>query len=186
MTEVNYEVIRLGTSYTELRKALKELQKEGFRVKGFGDMSAEEVARAMGFSVAEAEMAKRRDFDEPFLFDGGGKDLEELYASVGRKGLNVTKGKIYHLIGQSDKGKAVSILIDLYKQKYGSVTTVALGDSSNDQAMLEKVDIPIIVQKPDGTYDASLRRLNVMMKVNGIGPSGWNSIINELTPSLAE
>ena len=53
------------------------------------------------------------------------------------KGFNVTKGRIYHLLGKSDKGKAVSILIDFYKQKYSSVITIGLGDSPNDLPMLE-------------------------------------------------
>jgi mannosyl-3-phosphoglycerate phosphatase len=182
-TEADYEMITLGAQYADLRKALKALQKEGYAIKGFGDMSAEEVAQAMGLPIAEAELAKQRDFDEPFLYADREERIGKLFDSIKMKGLNVTKGRIYHLLGQSDKGKAVSMLIDLYKQEYGALTTVGLGDSPNDLPMLEAVDIPIVVQKADGTYDPSLTSKK-LIKAKGVGPEGWNSIIKDLIPPL--
>src|SRR5512135_1967349 len=57
-----YVVIRLGARYTELRRALSELRAEGFKVTGFGDLSSDEVAALAGMDMAEAAMAKDRDF----------------------------------------------------------------------------------------------------------------------------
>jgi mannosyl-3-phosphoglycerate phosphatase len=178
-----YGVITLGANYSELREALIKLRKEGFSIKGFGDMSAEEISQTMGLNIEEAEMAKKRDFDEPFFYEDKEQKIVDLLNSIKQKGLNATKGRIYHLLGQSDKGKAVSILTDLYKQKYGSVTTMGIGDSPNDIPMLEKVDIPIIVQKPDGTYDDSITIPN-LIRAQGIGPSGWNDAMISLIPKL--
>jgi mannosyl-3-phosphoglycerate phosphatase len=180
----NYDVITLGAKYADLRKVFNALQNEGFSIKGFGDMTAEEVARAMGLSIAEAEMAKQRDFDEPFFYTNGEEKIESLFDSIREKGFNVTKGRIYHLLGQSNKGKAVSMLIELYRKKLGNTTTVALGDSPNDKPMLEKADIPIIVQKPDGSYDPVLMSIPKITRAKGIGPEGWNRILIDLMTKL--
>lgn len=179
-----YDLIRLGAHYGDLRKAFAILRAEGFAVKGFGDMSAEEIGDAMGLPLEQAEMAKERDFDEPFFYMGKEEEAYLLFDAIKEKGLRVTRGNIHHLLGQSDKGKGVSILCNLYRRKRGSVTTIAIGDSPNDLPMLKAVDIAVIVQKPDGTYDPLLSAVNPI-KANGIGPVGWNSVITELLTSLS-
>ncbi len=180
-----YDLIRLGAQYADLRKAFEILRAEGFAVKGFGDMTAEEVAGAMGLPAEQAEMAKQRDFDEPFFYEGKKEEALLLFDSIRKKGLSVTQGKIYHLLGQSDKGKAVSILSGLYQQKWGSVKTIGIGDSPNDLPMLKAVDMAVIVQKPDGTYDPLLSTVNAI-KACGIGPAGWNDAILSVIPALLD
>lgn len=179
-----YDVITLGAHYGELRTTLIRLQREGFPIKGFGDMSTEEVSRRMGLSTEEAKMAQQREFDEPFFYEDKEGNLHNLLNSIKQKGFKYTKGRIYHLIGQSDKGKAVSILIDLYRLKYGPVTTIGIGDSQNDLPMMKKVDISVVVQKPDGTYDLSLMAGSKPIKAEGIGPEGWNKAMLHLIPKL--
>ncbi len=174
--ENNYRVVRLGARYACLRKAILELREEGFRVKGFGDMSIEEVAAAAGLSIEEAKMAKERDFDEPFIFYGDETEARGLVATIKSRGFNVTQGRFFHIFGDSDKGKAVSVLIGLYKKKFSEIVTIAVGDSPNDISMLEKVDYPVIVRKPDGSYDPRISLPN-LIKACGIGPDGWNRAV---------
>ncbi len=174
-----YETVRLGARYGDLRRAVEALRSQGHGIRGFGDMAAEEVARLTGLAVKEAAMAKERGFDEPFVFHGGAGEVDTLIEAAQRLGLSVTKGRIYHLLGHSDKGKAVAILTDLYKQKHGTVVTVGLGDSPNDLSMLRAVHIPVVVQRPDGTYNPTLLVPGVA-KARGIGPEGWNSAVMEL------
>jgi mannosyl-3-phosphoglycerate phosphatase family protein len=176
---VNYNVIRLGAKYADLRSVLNTLRSEGFDIKGFGDMTVEEVAGVTGLSVEEAMMAKERDFDEPFLFKGGGEETERLFERIQGMGFNYTQGRFFHILGNSDKGKAVSVLIDLFKREHGDVVTVAIGDSPNDIPMLERADYPVVVQKPDGSYDPQIIIPNVL-KANGIGPAGWNEAVMKL------
>lgn len=178
--ESNYEIIRLGARYSDLRKVIVDLRKEGFNVKGFGDMTEEELAKIANLSFEEAVMAKERDFDEPFVFKGPKKDVNRLLKTIISKGFNYTQGSFFHILGNSNKGKAVSILIDIYKRKFSEIVTVAIGDSLNDIPMLEKVDFPIIVKKADGNYDHRIKIPNVI-KADGIGPEGWNSAILRLT-----
>ncbi|MFN3481304.1 MAG: HAD-IIB family hydrolase, partial [Thermodesulfovibrionales bacterium] len=164
-----YLIIRLGAKYSDLRKAVEELQKDGFGVKGFGDMTVEELAEIANMSVDEAMMAKKRDFDEPFVFDGTKTEEQKLLEAILSKGFNFTQGRFFHILGNSDKGKAVSILIGLYRERFGDIKTIAIGDSPNDIPMLEKVDLPVIVKKSDGSYDLRIKVPRII-KADGIGP----------------
>jgi mannosyl-3-phosphoglycerate phosphatase len=172
--EPGYRVIRLGAPYRELRKALVELRAEGFPITGFGDLTTAELAKQTGLSSREARLCKERDFDEPFLFEGGEEEKARLFRAIRDRGLFTTQGVYLHLLGENDKGKAVKILSEIFRARYGSLKTVALGDSPNDLPMLESVDIPLAVQRPDGRHHPALSLPN-LEKVKGIGPHGWNS-----------
>jgi mannosyl-3-phosphoglycerate phosphatase len=168
-----YAVLLLGTAYTVLRETIEELRRDGFKVEGFGDMDVAEVAEISGLPLEEAELAKRREFDEPFVFSEEGTGLEALASAIQAKGLQcIAGGRLFHLTGDNDKGKAVEILINLYRKKFGAITTLALGDSPNDLPMLERVDYPILVQNHRGKYDQRIALPN-LIKADGIGPAGW-------------
>lgn len=177
--EKDYVLIRLGSGYPDLRRAIAELRGEGFPVRGFGDMTVKEISEATKLSMEEAEMAKERDFDEPFFFDGNENSLPFLFDAIKALGFHYTQGKFFHILGDSDKGKAVAILTGLYREEYGDIETIGIGDSPNDIPMLKEVDIPVIVQKPSGRYDPRINVLN-LVKADGPGPEGWNSAVLKL------
>ncbi|MDD2319895.1 MAG: HAD-IIB family hydrolase [Geobacteraceae bacterium] len=183
--EKGYRIIRLGTPYAELRKVLGELREQGFDIIGFGDMSTDQLTKHTGLSPTEALLCKERDFDEPFLFNGTKEQRETLFRAIRAKGLCTTQGVFYHLLGDNDKGKAVTILAELFRIRYGAITTIALGDSPNDLPMLKSVDFPVAVQRPDGRHHPSLT-LPHLYHAGGIGPDGWNSAVLDLLARLAE
>lgn len=174
-----YSIIRLGARYDDLRRTMQELRDEGFNVRGFGDMTVEEVARLAGMSLYEAELAKKRDFDEPFIYEGPASGLPGLLEKITLKGFNYTEGRFLHILGDSDKGMAVAILTDFYRKEFEEIITVAIGDSPNDIPMLRRVDCPVVVRKNDGCYD---ERIDVpgLIKADGIGPEGWNGAVLDL------
>lgn len=183
--EDDYYAVRLGAKYSDLRNAVKALQGEGFEVKGFGDMSTEELADIANMSISEAEMAKERDFDEPFIYRGAPYKLPKLFKSLNEKGFKFTRGKFLHILGNSNKGIAVSLLIDLYKKKFKQIKTIAIGDSPNDIPMLERVDHPVIVQRPDGKYESDID-IQHIIKAEGTGPAGWNKAIIKLVGEIEQ
>ena len=134
------------------------MRERGYAVTGFGDMSAEEVAALTGLPLDQAAMAKEREFDEPFLDDTG--DKAEIERAAGEKGLAVSQGSILSPpYGRQRQGKAVAVVAGLFrKSRRGDLIFAAIGDGSDDLPMLEAVDRPIIVQRPDGTYDPHLLR----------------------------
>jgi mannosyl-3-phosphoglycerate phosphatase len=167
-----YEIITIGTPYEKIRIAFIDLrQRLNAKVKGFGDMSAREVAALSGLTEKEAALAKQRDFGEPFIFEGEPDDV--FLKAVDKEGLHWTQGRFFHIMGDNDKGKAVAILKGLYEKEYGKITTIGLGDGFNDLSMLSKVDHPVLIPKEDGSYDPRVVLPN-LKKARGIGPSGWN------------
>jgi len=175
-----YVAIEFGLPYAEVRQALTRINAElrgGLR--GFGDMSAEEVARLCGFSRREAELAQRREYGEPVIIEGAAT-AAELEAAAARQGLRTIRGaRFFHLTGGNDKGRAVRALRALYERERGPVRALGIGDSLNDLALLEAVDVAVLVQKPDGAYEPGIR-LPGLIRAPGPGPAGWNAAVREL------
>jgi mannosyl-3-phosphoglycerate phosphatase len=173
--------IELSIPHDRVRKLLAKIGKENdFRFKGFVDMSAAEVAEITGLNLEFAKLAKHREYDEPVRFDPSGeKDSSKFLAKLGEAGLNWSYGgRLYHVMGGGDKGKAVEILSGLYRKMWGEIRTVGLGNGLNDLPMLSQVDIPILVQKKNSSWeDINLPRLR---KVQGVGPEGWSRAIAEI------
>ena len=174
-----FTVITLGETYSVIRGILHDIRdRTGIRVRGFGDMSPDDVALITGMQLSDAGLSKQRDFDEPFIFEEGEDRVTEFLNEIGEAGLYWTQGRFYHILGDNDKGKAVKILMDYYKRDQEGVVTIGLGDSFNDLPLLQNVDYPVLVQKEDGSYEEKVRLQNII-RADGIGPVGWNrEVIN--------
>ena len=128
---------------------------------------------------------------DPFpLLDASGAVVawKDLLAAANKHSLCCTRGgRFYHLMGANDKGIASRRLIDWYRQlieqEGQSLVTVGLGDSLNDLPMLEAVDYPILIQKPNGSYDPEVQ-LPHLIRADGAGPVGWNRSLIDLLPTL--
>ena len=180
-------VIELGTSYEEVRQLLgKVIEEGGFHFRGFGDMSDEEVAEETGLDIESAKLAKQREYDETVVIASKAKqshitsgEIDKFLQKIEQAGLNWTHGgRFYGVMGDNDKGKAVKIVTGLYREMWDEIETIGLGDSLNDLPMLSTVDIPILVQKRDYTWE----NIDVpnLRKVQGIGPEGWSRAIKEI------
>ncbi len=182
--DLNYRIIELGTDYQKIRVALKQIQTSfPAKIRGFGDLSLMEVANLCGFSSDQAELSKKREYDEPFLVDDSTL-IEQIEKIALRLQLRVTRGgRFFHLTGANDKGKAVTLLTDIYRKKLISLKTIALGDSQNDLPMLRAADFPVLVQKPGGNYDSSIKISNIAL-APGAGPTGWNEAVLKILDDL--
>lgn len=174
-----YAVISLGMPYRQIRRQFEQMRDRlKISVRGFGDMSIEEVASLTGLPRDEAELAKQRDFSEPFVFPDR-PDERFLQAIEGEK-LRWTQGRFFHVMGDHHKGRAVDILRLLYERKHrGSVKSVGIGDSLNDLPLLLAVDKPVIVKKPSGKHDGRIA-IPGLIRTKGRGPEGWNEAVLEL------
>ncbi len=177
--EGDFEIIEIGTPVARLRAALMEAaSKAGAVVRGMGEMSVEEVCSLTGLDAEGAELAMRRQYDEPFILVSG--DPNSLGEKIAAAGFTMTRGgRFFHILGGSDKGKAVRVLADLYREQFGPVTTVGLGDAENDLPMFKAVDRAYLVQKPTGIW-APLPDLLNLTRVKGIGPEGWAKAVKPL------
>jgi mannosyl-3-phosphoglycerate phosphatase len=181
------EVIELGTPYYALVAALRLAREElGVRLRGFHEISYKELSTLSGLSPAMARFALEREYDEPFWFEDDCPDIDGLKRVLGRHSLNVVRGgRFHHVIGDNNKGKAVEMLSNRFRNRGQNVVFAGLGDSPNDIPMLQRVDIPILVRSQSGSYDDETRRaLPLVRLADGIGPHGWNSAVNALLAEL--
>lgn len=172
-----YWLIRLGADKPSLVKALDEIKKRtGLKIRGFSDMSDEEVATITGLVLEEARLARRRQYSEPFLVEGGVDGLREAVAALG---LELTEGRrFFHLTGNMNKGKATRRLAEIYRENCPDcdIVAVGIGDGLNDLPMLEAVDKAILVKGPDGKHDPRVA-VEGLIRTEAIGPKGWNEAV---------
>jgi len=139
----------LGVPYPELVSALKSLRELlGWTIRGFSEMTVEEIAALTGLNPQAAQLASKREFDEPFVLPKDmNYDLQLLEKEAKKKDLRLSiGGRFHHLHGKNDKGEAVDRIIDWYRKTNSHIITIALGDSPNDFSMLERVEHPILVR----------------------------------------
>ena len=126
-----------------------------------------------------AELAKKRQYSETLIIEGNQKQIKSALATIAESGLSYTfGGKFYEVFQGGDKGKAVKILIELFKLNFGGIYTIGIGDSLNDVGMLEAMDLPILVQT-EGNRWHGLKVKN-LKRVKGVGPEGWSQAASEL------
>lgn len=179
-----YQTVELGKRYSEIRGALQRVIRDtGIKARGFGDMSAEEVASLAGLTLPEAVLARQREFDEPFVFGEGETGVQRFLEAIAAEGFKWTRGAFYHILGDNDKGKAARLLKGYYEKEHGRVSVIALGDSLNDLPLLEEADFPVLVRKKDGGYEAGVD-LPGLMRTEGVGPEGWKEAIFALRTKL--
>ncbi len=152
----DYYVIELGAPYSAVRrKLLKASSSVGVEIVGFGDMTARDLELETGLPWAMAVSAKNREYDEPFRLVCG--DEKALTKALEAEGLTLTAGNRYfHVVGDTDKGKAAVVLKSLFALEVGTTMTFGVGDSRNDLSMLAVVDVPLLVRKKMGGKNANL------------------------------
>lgn len=181
-------MLPLGESYETLVRSLAEIAAEaGVDLKGFSAMSNDEIASRTGLPLDQVDKARRRDFDEPFaLHSPRPGDVRRITVAAARRGLTVVAGgRFLHLIGHEGKGKAVALLLDAYRQLYGSICTVGLGDSPNDFSFLDLMDIPVLVGG-SGSIDRLAGSHPRGLQIPQAGPTGWNLAILQILANLEE
>ena len=176
-TEGGYGVLEFGCPYATLRRAFETIRDAtGLPLRGFGDMTVDEIARRCGFSREYAELAAQREYDEPFI----GAD-HVFFGAVVREaaaaGLRIVSGgRFHHLVGGNDKGRAVRTLRRLFDAAWPKVRAIGLGDSPNDEPMLREVDVPILIRRPDGGHADSVHLPGLSIAPYS-GPEGWREAV---------
>lgn len=176
-----YQVVELGMPYQEIRSRIVKIR-ETLKIQftGFGDLTPTGIARRTGLAVPEAIKAAEREYDETlFLEEFPEEQRAKILRAVRKAGMRWTHGgRYYHVMGGNDKGRAVRQLTELYKQRWGAVYTIGIGDSRNDLEMLAAVDLPLVVEKYKGGWeDFTLPNLR---KIPGKGPAGWRRAVESM------
>jgi mannosyl-3-phosphoglycerate phosphatase len=175
-------ILLLGRPYAEVVAALKTIADQtGADVRGFHQMTDEEVAERTGLSLKQAHQARQRETGEPFLLlNTRSRETRAFTRAAHAMGYTVQRGgRFWHISGNCDKGLALSAVISFYRAAWGtSIHTIALGNSGNDLPMLQVVDQPILMPEPDGRFAREITiALPRVLCFPEKGPEGWGHVV---------
>jgi mannosyl-3-phosphoglycerate phosphatase family protein len=179
----SYQVLVLGVRSIEIETRLQAIRETtGLEFSTYQDFSLDEICRITALPPEQAEAARRREFSATILTPLSKEDQVQLSSLLKQAGLQLLAGGRFHTVtaATTDKGAAVNRLAVLFRQKFGRIKTIGLGDSANDHPLLAAVEQAYLVQRPDGSWDAP--QGFPVTKVPGIGPAGWNLVAEELFP----
>jgi mannosyl-3-phosphoglycerate phosphatase len=173
-----HDCYRLGISYKELIRILSSIsQSYNYTIRGFHNISKEEIHAITGLEGNELEMSMRRGYSIPLLYDKKAEQI--LRKEIDKFNLHLLYGgRFMHLLSKTDKGKAMRLLMEGYQSKFpmARLKSIVIGDSLNDYAMLKEADFPILVKRHDNSYEDRIRIENLIHSP-GIGPVGWNDSV---------
>ncbi|SEF60801.1 HAD-IIB family hydrolase [Marinobacterium lutimaris] len=170
----------LGVPIDEVHKTLAPLRKD-FQFEAFGDWSTEQILANTGLTAEEALAASQRRYSEALLWKDSDEKKREFIELLRQQGLHALQGgRFLSVLGaEADKGAALERLKQLYRPVLGDTPTViALGDSHNDEAMLNAADIAVIIANPSGRTPQVEGPEVIYSKA--AGPAGWNEVIQTL------
>ena len=176
----SYYLYQLGCSYTEARAALKAVQEEINKIlRGFGDMDEANIQSLTNSSSAVARQAKAREFSEYFLTPSR-LEIEQLQEVAAEYGFKILPGASLSLIlgAGADEAKSIDFLRQRYITNRQNIKTVGLGSSEGDLAMLETVDIPVVIPVSAGVPPC-YRDKNYQVASNP-GMLGWAESIKHI------
>ncbi|MBI3663489.1 MAG: HAD-IIB family hydrolase [Acidobacteria bacterium] len=185
VTVKTYHCIALARPYDEITEALEDIAAEaGVEAVGFHQMSAKEIAENSGLDPQQVQLARQRDYDEPFFLAGATPKKEEKFIRLAReRKFEVVRGsRFWHIHSGSDKGRAVRELMKHFRAAWRmKLRAIALGDSANDLPMLAAADAAVLLPRHDGSLDEAVTsELPRVTRGSAPGPEGWNDAVLKL------
>jgi mannosyl-3-phosphoglycerate phosphatase len=184
-----YLSIAQGRPYSEVCEALDEIAEEcAVGVAGFHHMSLREIADNTGLRPRSAELARAREFDEPFYFTSADeKAIARFVEAAGERGFDTRRGSTFwHLSAKCDTARAVRTLAQLFREAtHIKLRLVGIGGGQEDLPWLRSVDQAILLPDlrepamPSAHPLENPGRTRSIVMGDATGPAAWNaSILN--------
>ena len=180
-----YKAVEFGRSYTEVVDILRTTaDRQRIGIRGFSDMSVEEVARESSASLFEARLATLREYGEFFrVLDPDPAARLRLFTALrSARVLCTTIGRLYDHAGAAvDHRLGVSLLSGLYRRACGDVVSVGVAQPRHEGNLLQLVDIPVAVRERNMSIAARVTEESSAAAVIEIdGVEAWVDTIVEL------
>jgi mannosyl-3-phosphoglycerate phosphatase len=176
----SHDVLDFGRPYHEVAEALHDIaRRHECPVTSFSVMSIEDVARECGLSLAQARLAKLREYDEPFrVADSEPATYSRICSALRRFGYRCfTHERFHHATGVADKAQSIRTLTSLYCDAHdGHVLTIGVAKAPSETCLLQAVDIPLVIQNAD-VDAARLTQKVPTARLIDAGPHGWSEAI---------
>jgi mannosyl-3-phosphoglycerate phosphatase family protein len=141
-------LVEFGLSYSSVVQTLHRVaERFGIAIRGFNDMSVEEVARDCGMTPLQARLAKLRDYGEMFrVLDPDESARSRLLRALNAAHLRSILGAEYdHVGGAVDYVPAINLLSTLYLRRFRSIQTIGFASAAASAPLLDFVDFPVLV-----------------------------------------
>lgn len=192
----------LGWPRGQVIQTLAQVARQaGMWVRGFSQMTEQEIAERCGFSVDQARQANAREYSEPFVFVESPEAspsvqpfvphqdrIDTFKTTAAEFGLHIVRGgRFFHAQHQVGKEAAVARIIDATRQHAAragdqAVVTIGLGDGLNDEGFLRLVDHAVIL---DSAHADQLEwRLPKARRTPRPGPAAWAAAVLALLEQL--
>lgn len=182
-----YLSIAQGRPYAEVCEALDDIAEEcAVGVAGFHHMSLREVADNTGLKPKAAELARAREFDEPFYFTSADEKAVARFVQTAReRGFDVRRGRTFwHFSSKCDPARAVRTLASLFREAtHIKLSLVGIGGSDTDLPWLRTVNHAVLLPESLEAAASVERAPEKPGRTNSIamgeapGSAGWNQAI---------
>ncbi|MCP3908561.1 MAG: HAD hydrolase family protein, partial [Oceanicoccus sp.] len=154
-------------------------QSSQYQFTGFADCDAEGIQAMTGLSLEQSLLASERGFSEPLLWQDTEPRLQAFIQQLAGYGLVAQQGgRFLSVMSAVDKASAMQWWC---RQYYPGVKTIALGDSPNDQAMLNAADIAVLIQS-SRSASMQIAGPEKIISTTLTGPAGWQQAMDQLLP----
>jgi mannosyl-3-phosphoglycerate phosphatase len=182
-----YLSIAQGRPYAEVCEALDDIAEESaVGVAGFHHMNLREIADNTGLRPRSAELARAREFDEPFYFTSADdKAIARFVEAARARGFDVRRGRTFwHFSAKCDPARAVRTLAQLFREAtHIKLRLVGIGGGDQDLPWLRAVDHAVLLpdsreaDKPSEHPGETLGRTGTIVMGDAPGSVGWNQAI---------
>ena len=130
---------------------------------------------------AAAVLAVQADLElcQPFICDGGAYLYvpRGYFGDLGPLGTPAGDWDVVAFTARHDAGRAVQLLVSLFRVGAPAAVIVGLAQETTDVAVLEQVDVPVIVRSSHRDPTALLRTFPHAYLTNAVGADGWREAV---------
>ena len=145
----------------------------------FMDCTSEQIADLTDLPLEKARLASAREYTEPLLWQDSPEKLHRFLQQLRERGLQgIQGGRFLSIMGEFSKASAMKWLMQHY-QSHAPTLTVALGDSPNDEAMLQTADIAVVIQS-DRSAQLEVNQPKWVIRTTQPGPAGWQDAMERI------
>lgn len=151
-------------------------------IKGYAGASDAELSAATSLTGEALRRARERWFTETLLTSLSNARADQLNTTLKAAGFILSRGGRFYTVQSAsvNKGKAVQWMAGIFsRSSLQTLCFAAVGDSPNDAPMLQVVDIPFLVQRPDKSWaDMDIPEV---IRIKSVGPAGFSAAVQLLT-----
>jgi mannosyl-3-phosphoglycerate phosphatase family protein len=178
---VGGHVVEFGRRYHEVVDRLRSTCRElSIRVTGFAELSIDGVAHELGVPMMQAQLAKLREYTELFRIEDATEGMRSrLFKALRRHGLRCWPAGPLHLVTAArERAEGLRMLRTMWRQTWGDVLMVGIGDSEDDVTWLSQTDVTVVVQRPGkGVPARVLSKMPTVRIAERPGRQGWSDAI---------